>query len=79
MDTSLFKPKDDCQTDKVTAAKISILPHSAALSPAGQQNAPIRFSDLEISNKTSCGCTKAVAIVTDVLAPACVKIYLEHQ
>uniref|UniRef100_A0A672ZP06 Uncharacterized protein n=1 Tax=Sphaeramia orbicularis TaxID=375764 RepID=A0A672ZP06_9TELE len=38
--------------------------------------APVIFSDSEIAKKTSCGCTKAAAIVTDVLTPASVQTCL---
>ncbi len=75
----LLKPKDDCQTDKVTAAEITsvyqTVQHSQSHRSAdcGSKRAPIIFPESEIARKMSCGRTKSAAIVTDVLAPVSVE------
>ena len=77
MDVFLLKPKDDCQTDKVTAAKITNVYHTMQHSQSyrskdcGNKLAPVIFLD-------SCGRTIAASIVTDVLAPASVETGLRE-
>ena len=60
MDVFLLKPKEDCQTDMVTAAEITKVYHTVQHSQSyrsedcGNKLAPVIFPDSEIAKKMSC-------------------------
>lgn len=84
MDTFLLKPKQDSNTDKVTAAEITSVYHTVYHSQSyrsedcGSKLSQVIFPDSDIAKKMACGRTKATSIVTDVLAPACVESFLRE-
>ena len=82
MQSFLWNPKHDSESDKVTAAEVTGVYHSVqhahSYRPTDCSNklASVIFLDSDIAKKMSCGRTKSACIVTQVLAPVSVEKYI---